>query len=294
MSSQAPVTVLGLGAMGRALALAFLAAGQPTTVWNRTAAKAQDLTAHGAVAAGSVAEAVTANQIVVVCLLDYGTVRETLEPVAAELRGRTVVNLTNGTPAQADEMAAWITGLGAEYLDGGIMAIPATVATPEAFVLYSGPESVFQEHRAALEAPAAAKYLGEDFGLASLYDLALLSGHMQMLDGFLHGAAMATSREGGTATGYAELLVSWLKSMIAVIPAIAADIDADRKSGTPPQIAQGLDVQLAGVGNILTASREAGVDTAPLDPYMAGVEGLAAAGQDLWSGPARVRQLKGE
>lgn len=36
----APVTVLGLGPMGRALASAFLAAGHPVTVWNRTPGRA--------------------------------------------------------------------------------------------------------------------------------------------------------------------------------------------------------------------------------------------------------------
>lgn len=37
-----PVTVLGLGPMGRALASAFLNARQPVTVWNRTPGKAGD------------------------------------------------------------------------------------------------------------------------------------------------------------------------------------------------------------------------------------------------------------
>ncbi|MFC7722700.1 NAD(P)-binding domain-containing protein [Nonomuraea recticatena] len=37
---RTPVTVLGLGSMGTALAEAFIEAGHPTTVWNRTASKA--------------------------------------------------------------------------------------------------------------------------------------------------------------------------------------------------------------------------------------------------------------
>ncbi|MFD0476016.1 NAD(P)-binding domain-containing protein [Nonomuraea thailandensis] len=42
-----PVTVIGLGSMGTALAGAFTRAGHPTTVWNRTAAKAAPLVAVG-------------------------------------------------------------------------------------------------------------------------------------------------------------------------------------------------------------------------------------------------------
>src|ERR1044072_8092422 len=53
----APVTVLGLGPMGQALAGAFLAQGHPTTVWNRTAARAGGLVARGATRADTGAAA---------------------------------------------------------------------------------------------------------------------------------------------------------------------------------------------------------------------------------------------
>jgi len=42
------VTVIGLGSMGSALAGAVLEAGYPTTVWNRTAGKAEPLVRRGA------------------------------------------------------------------------------------------------------------------------------------------------------------------------------------------------------------------------------------------------------
>ena len=66
----APVTVLGLGAMGTALSRAFLAAGHPTTVWNRTRGRADPLRAAGAAVAPDVSAAVAASPLVVVCLLD--------------------------------------------------------------------------------------------------------------------------------------------------------------------------------------------------------------------------------
>ncbi|MER5356332.1 NAD(P)-binding domain-containing protein [Kitasatospora sp. NPDC002551] len=42
------MAVLGLGLMGRALAGAFLHAGHPTTVWNRTPGKAAELAEESA------------------------------------------------------------------------------------------------------------------------------------------------------------------------------------------------------------------------------------------------------
>nr|WP_317891397.1 NAD(P)-binding domain-containing protein [Saccharopolyspora pogona] len=75
------VTVIGLGLMGQALARAFLGDGRPTTVWNRTAAKAEQLVAQGAELASSVRDAFAASPLVVRCLSDYYAVHELLDPL---------------------------------------------------------------------------------------------------------------------------------------------------------------------------------------------------------------------
>ncbi|MFD0855163.1 NAD(P)-binding domain-containing protein, partial [Actinomadura adrarensis] len=46
-SEKKSLTLLGLGDMGAALARAWLAAGHPLTVWNRTPARAEPLKAEG-------------------------------------------------------------------------------------------------------------------------------------------------------------------------------------------------------------------------------------------------------
>ncbi|WP_313958131.1 NAD(P)-binding domain-containing protein [Paenibacillus sp. Y412MC10] len=63
------MSVIGLGMMGSALAQAFLMEGSRTTVWNRTPDKAETLAAQGAVAAGTVAEAIAASPLIVICVL---------------------------------------------------------------------------------------------------------------------------------------------------------------------------------------------------------------------------------
>ena len=73
-----PITVLGLGPMGRALARAFAGAGHPTTGWNRTP---PGELAAGTVLAGSVSDAVRAGRVVVVCLRDHDVVRSVLDRV---------------------------------------------------------------------------------------------------------------------------------------------------------------------------------------------------------------------
>ncbi|GLF97938.1 NAD(P)-dependent oxidoreductase [Streptomyces yaizuensis] len=288
------VSVIGLGEMGRVLASSLLDAGWEVTVWNRTAARADALVERGAVRAGSAAEAVRGGALVLVCLLDYGTVRDVLEPAAGELEGRALVNLTNGTPGQAAEFAAWAAGRGAKYLDGGMMAIPSTLATEEAFIFYSGDESVLTGHRAALEVLGTPHYLGRDTGLAPLYDLALLTAMDMMFAGFHHAVAMALSREGGSAAGVTGHLVPWLTNMARVLPAFAGEVDAHRATGAAPALSQGLDVQRAGALNLIAAAREAGVSTDLLERSRAQLDALLAAGRTDWDSPLSVRQVRGE
>lgn len=118
--TKTPLTLLGLGSMGTALARTWLAAGHPLTVWNRTPAKSEVLAAEGAVVAASPAEAVAANGLVVLCLLDDASVGSALEGL--DLGGKDLVDLTTGTPADARARAAWAEERGARFVDGGIMA----------------------------------------------------------------------------------------------------------------------------------------------------------------------------
>src|SRR5690606_20568976 len=99
------VSILGLGLMGQALARAFLKAGHPTTVWNRTPGKADQLMAEGAQVAPTAAEAIDASSLTVICVSDYPAMYELLD--ASDLAGTTLRNLTSGDSAQARQAARW-------------------------------------------------------------------------------------------------------------------------------------------------------------------------------------------
>ncbi|GGL57701.1 NAD(P)-dependent oxidoreductase [Planomonospora parontospora] len=270
---RTPVTVIGLGDMGKALAGAFLDGGHPTTVWNRTASRAEALAARGATVAATAAEAVAASPLTVVCLLDQGTVREVLDPVAGAMRGRILVNLTNGTPRQAREDAEWAAGHGADYVDGGIMAVPPMIGRPEALVLYSGSPAAFAAHERTLGVLGGAMHLGADPGLAALYDLALLSAMYGMFGGFLQALAL-TGSEKIPAAEFTPLAVSWLNAMMTSLPEMARAVD----SGDHPAVGSNLGMQAAAYVNLLDASREQGVATGLVEPMRALLHRAVAAG----------------
>ncbi|MFI0710741.1 NAD(P)-dependent oxidoreductase [Streptomyces inhibens] len=266
-TAEKSVTVLGLGSMGTALAGALLAAGHQVTVWNRTPGKDEGLVGRGARRAGSVAEAVTAGEVVIVCILDYADIGPLLEGQGigrAALQGRVVVNVTNGSPEEARAMAERVTALGATYLDGGIMAVPEIIARPEAFVLYSGSREAFEAHRELLDAFARSVYLGEDPGLAPLNDLALLSGMYGMFGGFVHAAALVRSAGGPVAEFTTTLLLPWLRAMAGGLPAMAAQIDSGDYAVTGSPLA--MQVSHDSIGEV---SRAQGVSAELFAPLFA-------------------------
>lgn len=285
--NRTPVTVIGLGAMGRALARAFLDNGHATTVWNRSAGKADELAARGAIVATTAEEAIAASPLVVVCVLDYSVVREILKPLSGSLAGRTLVNLTNGTPRQARETAEWASGYGADYVDGGIMAVPVMIGSPEALILYSGSDQAFALHEGILKALGTASYLSVDAGHAALYDLALLAAMYGMFGGFYQAAAMVGS-ENVPAAEFAPMVVSWLNAMTETLPAAAAAMDA----GTSADDDSNLQMQAVSFANIISASKEQGISTELIEPMQVLLDRAAAAQRRQGGTPSMIELLR--
>ncbi|QKV90859.1 NAD(P)-dependent oxidoreductase [Streptomyces sp. NA02950] len=249
------VSVLGLGAMGSALAGALVKAGYSTTVWNRTSGKADDLVAQGGRSAATARDAVRAGQLVIACLLDHASVHEVLDPLSGDLAGRTLINVTTTTPEQSRNMAAWAADAGVAYLDGGIMAVPHMIGRPGASVLYSGSADVFQRYTSLLELWGTSTYFGADAGLASLYDLALLAGMYVMFAGFLHGAAMVAPA-GVTAGEFAAMAAPWLTAMTGGFEGFAAVIDGGDYTVEGQQ-----SLEFSSLDHLVAATAEQGIST---------------------------------
>ncbi|MDR7309406.1 3-hydroxyisobutyrate dehydrogenase-like beta-hydroxyacid dehydrogenase [Nocardioides luteus] len=274
-------SVLGLGAMGSALAAALLDAGRSVTVWNRTPGRATRLVAHGADAVGSVREAVLASPVVIACLLDHASVEETLGPVAEDLRGRTLVNVTTTTPGEARELASWAAVHGIDYLDGAIMAVPSMIGAHTGQVLYSGSRAAYETLLPMLEVWATSEFFGEDAGRASVVDLAMLSGMYQMFAGFFHGAAMAATM-GMSAAEFTARQTPFLAAMTEELADYAKVIDGGDYT-VPGQ--QSLD--FSDLSHLVRASEEEGVDPSPIAMVQELISRQVAAGHGS-EGFARV------
>jgi 3-hydroxyisobutyrate dehydrogenase-like beta-hydroxyacid dehydrogenase len=250
------VTVIGLGPMGRAMVRAFLAAGRPATVWNRTPQRADELVAAGAVRAATAAEAVAASGLVVLSLTDYQAMYDILDGVGSGLAGRVVVNLSSDTPDATRAAAHWLAGRGAELVAGGVLASAEVVGTDGSSVLYSGPREAFDAHESTLAVIGRPEYLGPDHGLAQLYYQAELQVFLTTLAAYLQSFAMFTAA-GIPAQEFLERAAPG-EDVAVFLPAAARAVD----EGTYPGELANVLMMGATADHVVGANRSAGLDTA--------------------------------
>ncbi|MGI5273506.1 NAD(P)-dependent oxidoreductase [Nonomuraea sp. CA-218870] len=249
------VTVIGLGPMGSTMARTFLAAGHDVTVWNRTASKADPLVAEGARRA---AEPVT-GELLVISQISYQAMFDSLGE--ARLDGRTVVNLSSGTPAELRQAARWVEERGGTLITAGIMVPPPGIGQPGAYTFYSGPKEALDRHAGTLEALSAVTYVGEDPGLAMMFYQAQLFVFWSSLTSFMYAATLL-----GTAGVRPDALVPFVRELHA---GLASDgpmgyikiLGEELGSGVYPGDDNSLHMQAVGMGHVVETLRDAGLET---------------------------------
>lgn len=291
-TSRTPVTVIGLGPMGRALAAAFLAAGHPTTVWNRTEGKADELLGMGAIWADGPLAALDASGVAIICVIDADAIDAVLDGALAEAEGRrlpatTLVNLTSEGPGRTRALAGRAEKLGLDYLDGSIMTPAAAIGTEATRILYSGPADLFDHHRTTLAAlGGTAVHLGADPGRAASFDIALLNLFWSSITGLMHSFAFA-ARQGVPASALAPHAEQMAQLVADLIPGLAADTDAGRFSG---EGSSSLTSVAASLEHIVHALQEAEVPSAVTSAAKEVIDTVVSAGHGADS-PARLAEF---
>ncbi len=194
------ITVIGLGLMGAALARAIQRAGHDLTVWNRSPARMQPFIDDGVAGAPGVASAITASPVILICIDNYA-VTDTLlqlDEILPLLVGRTVVQLSTGTPKEAREASEWMVARDVAYLDGAILAGPKSIGTDDAQILLSGDQAAYQRAGKLLDClGGTVRYLGTNVGAASALDLAWLTTCYGRFMAIIHAANLCKSEGSG-------------------------------------------------------------------------------------------------
>jgi len=276
------VTVLGLGTMGTTIARLFLERGRQVTVWNRSADKAAPLAALGAQVAASAADAIRASDLAVMIVYDYAAAQAVLAApgVSAALQGKTLVQLTTGSPAEARAALAWATARGAAYLDGAIQAAPSQMGQPDTPVLLSGDPQTYARVADTLRDLAGnITYLGSQIDAAASMDLATLSYVYGATAGFIHGALIAESQG---------LDVAQLGNIVSGIsPSFGAFFQHESKviqSGDFTVSESPLRISVEATRRILDSSKAAGINTempAFVDNWLQRADAAGLGNQEL-------------
>lgn len=254
--NRSPVTIIGLGPMGKTMAGVFLDRGHEVTVWNRTASKADELVAKGVIRASTINEALAANELIILSLTDYDAMYAILEPASEILSGKVLVNLSSDSPKKVREASMWLAERGAWHLTGGVLASPSGIGNKESVTLYSGPREVFEAQKNILEVLTSTDYKGEDPGLAMLYYQIQIDVFWTAMLSYLHAVAVARVN-GITAEQFLPYVSDILSSLPKVLEFYTPRLDAGEHPGDVDRLAMGF----ASVEHVFHTTKEAGVDT---------------------------------
>ena len=154
---------------------ALLASGRRVAAWNRTPERAQALAADGADVVTSAAEAMTAAPLVILCVSTTADVRQLLDAATpGTFDGRTLLNVTSGTPEDARGLAGWAQEHGIRYLDAAIGAYPEQLGTTEARLTVAGDEALYASvEKVVLAIGGSSIHVGPDHAAANAIDCAM-------------------------------------------------------------------------------------------------------------------------
>jgi 3-hydroxyisobutyrate dehydrogenase-like beta-hydroxyacid dehydrogenase len=302
-TTQSPITLIGLGSMGTAIANTLLSSGHTIYAWNRTQNRpgVRDLKDRGAKVFSTAQAALKDSQIVIICVLNYETIYVILEQGECDLKSKAVINLTNGTPKEAREMANFVReDLGAQaYFDGAIMMTPMLLATDASFSYLSGESegALSVDHggtsvKEVLSCIGRIDYLGPDPGAAALHDLAFLAAMYGMFGGALVSTALLSKRSPETKASISDIIatnmVPGLRALLPSLTKIAAQVESkDTDARGHPNT-----MQLHGLKAIIETCKEEGVHGEPLwflrdvfdevESEGGGAGGMGIVGRKFW------------
>lgn len=257
------VSMIGLGAMGSALARALLVTDLGVTVWNRSSDKCDALASEGAAVAGSISEAVDCSEVIVVCVRGYDVANDLFrdEGVVAQLAGKVVVQLGNGVPAEVSDAAHWFSEHGAAYVDGSIMTFPDAVGSADCQVLASGDPVAFERCRPVFDAIGGdIRFLGADPVASAVINASGLAFVYLTAHAFISAAALCDAADAPLDL-FADVVGNFTTQMPAMFAEYVEMIGRGTYDSTTLRLASGAD----NLSAIAAFGRDRGVDVGLID-----------------------------
>jgi 3-hydroxyisobutyrate dehydrogenase len=156
------IAVLGLGAMGGAIAHRLLGAGHELSVWNRTPGRDEELVAAGARRAGSPADAVRNAEVVITMVTDPPALEQVLfgDGGAAQAipRDATLIEMSTVGPTAIAFVVKQLAPVA--VLDAPVLGSVPSVESGKLVILVGGERAVFEGRTELLSLLGTPIYLG--------------------------------------------------------------------------------------------------------------------------------------
>jgi 2-hydroxy-3-oxopropionate reductase len=145
---------IGLGIMGAPMAAHLIAAGHEVFLISRSQVSAALLTGK-AVACKTIEEVATGADIIFMMLPDTPDVAKVLfgegGVATANLKGKTIVDMSSISPMDTKQFAQKINALGADYLDAPVSGGEVGAKAASLTIMVGGPEAVFENVKPLFE-----------------------------------------------------------------------------------------------------------------------------------------------
>jgi 2-hydroxy-3-oxopropionate reductase len=143
---------IGLGIMGRPMALNLIKGGHAVTVWARRAESMQPLLEAGARGAASPTEAARGNELVISMVAAAPDVAEVMRGVAAAGEpGLVAVDMSTIAPAAARDIQAELAKAGVDFMDAPVSGGEVGAIAGSLSIMAGGSEAAFARARPAFE-----------------------------------------------------------------------------------------------------------------------------------------------
>ncbi len=191
---------LGLGIMGRGMALNLVKAGHDVVVWNRSAEKCDELVAAGATKGSSPAEVVSSCDITFACVSDPEASKAlvfgdngVLHGVAG---GRAYVDMSTIDPGTAQTIGAAIVEAGGRYLEAPVSGSKGPAENGTLILLAAGERALFDEAEPAFSVMGKKSVFLGEVGQGA---------RMKLVVNMIMGTMMTAFTEGMTLAAKADL-----------------------------------------------------------------------------------------
>ncbi|MBI2343772.1 MAG: NAD(P)-dependent oxidoreductase [Deltaproteobacteria bacterium] len=188
------VGFIGLGLMGRPMALRLLRAGYRVTVWNRTNSKANQVAEEGGTVAVSPRELARTTDVVVIIVTGPRDVEAVLagdDGVLGGVRaGTTIIDMSTIGFVRAQQIAACCAAAGVTFLDAPVTGSVPGAENGTLTVMVGGDSEVFARYRPLLQTFGEPIYVGSQ-GMGALMKLTQNLITAALVEALAEGLALA-------------------------------------------------------------------------------------------------------